>query len=543
MSKNITKLLSEDDRPHDVADNKKNKYGQYFTPELIADFMINLADITKNTTILEPSCGEGIFIKQLLKKGHKNITGYELDNSLIPASLSKTIINESFVAMDTHKKYNLIIGNPPYIRWRNLEQELKTELSSNQLWNKHFNSLCDYSYLFILKSVELLEDGGQLIFITPEYWLNTTHSKSLRNYLVQQGYFEAIYHFNETPIFENVHVSTIVFKFIKSNEKKPFINFTKFHTNKKLTQEVLENIKESNQTDHVTYMKIAQFTENKNWLLSSETINEEMRYFENKCKSPNTTSSKSFDNATEYPTIGDICDIGNGLVSGLDKAFQLSDEVLNPKELQQRLQVVKAKHLSPYLYTNITNYIYVNEIEEKAIFEKEYPNYFKKLFQDKKKLEKRYQYNRKIPYWHWVFLRNFTLFSSSKDRIFVPCKERISNKDYFRFSFVEKNIFPTQDVTALFRKENTRESIYYILAFLNNKRVFQWLVNNGIVKGNIVEFSERPIASIPFRKIDWNNPEDVYNHDLITTYTAQYIQTSSKGYLEKVHLIFDDLLN
>ena len=32
--------------------NKKNKYGQYFTPELIANFMIELSDIQKNSKII-----------------------------------------------------------------------------------------------------------------------------------------------------------------------------------------------------------------------------------------------------------------------------------------------------------------------------------------------------------------------------------------------------------------------------------------------------------------------------------------------------------
>jgi adenine-specific DNA-methyltransferase len=97
------------------------------------------------------------------------------------------------------------------------------------------------------------------------------------------------------------------------------------------------------------------------------------------------------------------------------------------------------------------------------------------------------------------------LFKQEQDRIFVPCKERISHKDYFRFSYVSEGIFPTQDVTAIFLKSDTRESIYYILALLNSEYVFEWLKHKGVVKGNIVEFSEKPLASIPVKRIDWEN--------------------------------------
>ena len=65
-------------------------------------------------------------------------------------------------------------------------------------------------------------------------------------------------------------------------------------------------------------------------------------------------------------------------------------------------------------------------------------------------------------------MRSFKLFNTDKNRLFVPCKERISNKNYFRFAYVETGIFPTQDVTAIFKKERVKESLHYILAILNN---------------------------------------------------------------------------
>ena len=50
----------------------KNKFGQYFTPKIVADFMIEMADISKNASILEPSCGEGVFLSLLQDKGFFN---------------------------------------------------------------------------------------------------------------------------------------------------------------------------------------------------------------------------------------------------------------------------------------------------------------------------------------------------------------------------------------------------------------------------------------------------------------------------------------
>ena len=504
----------------------KNRYGQYFTPQIIVDYMISLSKSDKDGLILEPSSGEGIFIDRLEINGYTNITAYEVDKSLI----DKNVINESFVTADIDKKFDLIIGNPPYIRWKNLEDELKDELLNHALWHRYFNSLCDYSYIFILKSIELLKEGGELIFITPEYWLNTMHSLTLRNYMVQNGYFEEITHFNETPIFEKATVSTIVFKYIKSkkNHNKK-IKLTKFYANRKLTGEIIDNIKNKIVQKETTYTEISQFEVDKRWLLISDETKEHLSIFENHCLIKNPKQTSLFDlEKNRFHTIGDVCDIGNGMVSGLDKAFQIHNiDSLNENEKKHLLKVVKAKDLKPYAYNNITYYIYLDKIKDEDELQNSYPNFYNQFKEFKEKLDKRYKYNREIPYWEWVFLRNFNLFSKKESRIFVPCKERISNKDYFRFALVETNLYPTQDVTALFKKEGVREDIYYILALLNDKRVFDWLRYNGVIKGNIVEFSEKPIASIPFRAIDWDNKIEVSLHNEIVNLCKKNIEESS----------------
>jgi adenine-specific DNA-methyltransferase len=66
--------------------------------------------------------------------------------------------------------------------------------------------------------------------------MNTTHSITLRNYMVQNGYFEEIYHFNETPIFDKVSVSIVIFKFIKTKKWLGKIKVAKYYANQKLTK-------------------------------------------------------------------------------------------------------------------------------------------------------------------------------------------------------------------------------------------------------------------------------------------------------------------
>lgn len=493
--------------------NKKH-LGQYFTPAHVADFMVGLSTVSKGAAVLEPSAGEGVFLQSLGRAGFSNCIGFEVDDSLQNHS-PFLIYHDSFVSHHFDQSFDLIIGNPPYIRWKNLDAALKTELEKNALWKKHFNSLSDYLNIFIVKSIELLREGGELIFITPEYWMNTTHAESLRNYLVENGRFESIYHFNETPVFDGVTSSVIIFKYRKTKAaSRQTIRVVKFSSNRKLTTGTLQDLLNDSASENKDVFYIAPFQKNKRWILATDEIVKELQTYETHC------NSKAYKNKQrQLNLLGDLVDIGNGMVSGLDKAFQLNGAVLNEKEKACLLTVAKAKGLEPYKINSLTEYIFLNDaaIVDEDELQNRYPAFFTQLTQHKAALQKRYHYNKPIQYWEWVFLRNYALFKKPVPKIFVPCKERISNKAHFRFALAPAGVFPTQDVTCLVPKADTKESIYYILALLNSAPVFDWMKYKGIVKGSIVEFSEKPLHNLPFRRIDWKEPEEVQLHEEITT--------------------------
>jgi adenine-specific DNA-methyltransferase len=363
--------------------------------------------------------------------------------------------------------------------------------------------------------------------------------------MVQNGYFEEIYHFNETPIFDKVTVSIIIFKFVKSKRNIDKIKVTKFFASQKLSSDTLENLRSKIAFKDAEFLSVSQFKLNERWLLQSDEVRKELQILETNClkKNQNTLLNLFDEKKQEYYTIGEFCVIGNGLVSGLDKAFQVNGDTLTESEINATINVVKAKDLMPFVTGNMTKYIYISEELDEGVFKENYPNFYAHFQEYKTALEKRYQYNRKINYWEWVFLRNLNLFKKEEKRIFVPCKERISNKNFFRFALVDKDVFPTQDVTAIFKKPKTKESIEYILAYLNNQIIFDWLKCNGLVKGNIVEFSEKPISSIPFRLIDWTNEKEVELHHLISEQSKNYLKNRDKAILDLINQLLNQLFS
>ncbi len=503
--------------------NCKNKYGQYMTPEIIASFMVNLIEHDNDCECLEPCCGEGIFLDLLKKSGYKNITAFEIDKSLIKKEYN--IYNKSFVSADIKTKYDVIIGNPPIIRWKNLEKDLKSELSDSILWQNYCNSLCDYSSAFIIKSVEQLKEDGELIFITTNYWFSTMHASGMRNYLLDNGYIKEIVYFNETPIFEKVSASFVIFKFVKNKKLKPDIDVIKYSSSKKLSKDVLDSIAKKECGENYF---IPQFEKNTKWIIEKKEEIEIIHYYENACGGN---------------TLKKICDIGNGMVSGLDKAFQISsDVVLNDDESKSYINVIKAKNLKPFVYDSSTRYIFFKNKIDENILKNKFVNFFAQLFPFKQSLLNRYSYGKDLQYWEWAFLRNFSLFQNNTDKIFCPCKERITKKDRFRFSIVPANYYPTQDVTALVLKNDTEEDIRYVTALLNSKYVFKWLSNCGVRKGDIVEFSEAPLASIPYRKINFNNEREKNIHDKIIELVETYKKQNNPKILDDIDFSIGELL-
>ncbi|MCW1311455.1 MAG: N-6 DNA methylase [Candidatus Aenigmatarchaeota archaeon] len=582
---------------------KIKSFGQYFTPRNVADFMVNLISKDKNVKILEPCAGEGVFLNALINKGYKNITAIELDKSL-PNKSPIPIEYSDFLKSDPNKKYDVIIGNPPYVRWKNIPKETQEFLKNDPKWKDKLNGLADLLYAFIYLAVEKLEKGGELIFITPLFWTSTLHSRFIRKYLTSVGYLEVFITFNEMRIFKEVSSNILIFKFIKDRDEK---NIKVVHVKSKetLTTEhlrdifsILKRLDKSNYIEEGIYQGYIhpQFLNGNPWkplpphiepiitkieetctkkapfvrvtdgktekiklseLLEEEDL-EELGINKKECKKVRFLNKHYFvyqnfhskltdfnKNGVErltqrYTRLGDVADIGNGMVSGLDRAFQVENEKnFNAEERKHFIKVVKSKNLDRYFIRGYTPYIFINDIEEEVELLK-LPNIKKKLNEFKEELLRRYSYNKKIPYWHWVFPRNQELIEKNKIKIIVPCKERIDSRDYVRFALAKGDFYVTQDATVIVKKYFFKEDEKYLLAILNSKIILNWLKYKGLRRGGVLEFSEKPLSLIPIRLIDWDNTEEVKIHDKIVALVDQIIE--NKNHSEEIINKIEDLL-
>lgn len=453
--------------------------GQYFTPEKIVEQMVSMIRKSPTATILEPSAGHGVFLNEIRKKKFWNVCAVELDDTLVNES-NVDIIYADFLSWKNLIKYDVIIGNPPYIRWKNIPPAQRAKLRQN---NK-CNGLTDILHAFLARSLDLLEDDGEMIFITPDYWLKTSNTAQLRNNFLKYGHFKEIILYGEEKLFKNVNSSILIFKYIK-NHKDELIQISYPSQNKRFTHE--------------------QFNSDSLWSIIPPSSRNIIKKIEKTCNSK----------------LGDIVDIGNGMVVGLDKAFRINDDVkLTKKEKLKTINVVKSLNLKKFIHNGSIRYIFLNNNDNIE----EYPNFFKQLFPYKKELEQRYDYKNNAKWFEWSLLRNYNLISQNDVKIVAPCKERINKKQFVRFSYIKGNYFTSQDVVTIVKKHHILESVKYILGVLNSDITFEWLKIKGLMRGGVLEFSEKPLTEIPFKRINWNNDDEVSLHNKIVKCVDKIIQ-------------------
>lgn len=163
-------------------DEKKNN-GIYFTPpktinnnlKLLESYMKDIKDV------LEPSCGSCEFINTLSKKFENlQIDGVEFNKniyeSIKPINSDKiNIYHQDFLKFTTDKKYDLIIGNPPYYVMKKKDVDDK--------YYDYFEGRPNIFILFVIKSLSLLRDNGILSFVLPKNFMNCLYYDKTRKYI------------------------------------------------------------------------------------------------------------------------------------------------------------------------------------------------------------------------------------------------------------------------------------------------------------------------------------------------------------------------
>lgn len=200
--------------------------GAYYTPLLLAE---KIAEYFKDDfslkTMFEPSCGDGVFFDALINKNliqrFSQLYGIEIEKNEAEKLESrfleyKNVKIQSTDFFDFYKnnyslaRYDLILGNPPYIRYQYLTEAQRLEMSEILTSHKMKpNKLINTWVAFLVACVHLLSENGKIAFVIPAEILQVAYAEDLRSYLSENLANITLLTFNDL-VFPDIEQEIVV---------------------------------------------------------------------------------------------------------------------------------------------------------------------------------------------------------------------------------------------------------------------------------------------------------------------------------------------
>lgn len=507
--------------------------GSYYTPFRTVRFMRDyLAREHKiYGRVLEPSVGDGRFVDAFEKEDFQSFIAVELIEEKVRQLRNKRysdrveIVADDFLSFSekTNEKYQLIIGNPPYINIKNMEDDSKEK--AREICEKYqlpCSLMQNMWVAFVLAAVSCLERDGTIFFVLPMEFLQVQYAEKIRLFL--EEHFDTIHilSFKERMFPEIEQESCLVYL---TNEFKdqPYINF-------KMYAKLDSNIP-------YYCSKIERNKPLKKWtnaILSDADID-----------LLNLIDSK-------YKKISEVCDASPGIVTGANNEFILTKQQVKQLECQEFIlpTISKSNILNGQF---ILTWNVVQKIGEKGnriyllnlshVDEKNFPQPLKEYLTvigekenaSKIKLKNRYKCRNRKPWYGVPIVRNGDLF-------FFKRYDRIP-----RICVNEADIYTT-DIAYNMRLNSAYDKGSMAFCFYNSLTLTQCEFYGRYYAGGVSELtpSEFKRLAIPYRKIDRNDIERLSemfkeNEDIDKIITFVNSKTIEKEWEHKQILRLDEM--
>ncbi len=194
--------------------------GAYYTPPAIASFILHWGiNGSTDADILEPSCGDGVFLEQMATEHmlfhHATAVEYETVEAEKARAIGlhdSEVINSDFhrFCLDTEQRFNLVVGNPPFIRYQYYDEE--QQVLAGEIFKKaglKRSKLTNAWVTFVVGCSLLLKETGKMGFVIPSELLQVTYAQQLRKYLATSFNKINIISF-ENLVFEEIQQEVVL---------------------------------------------------------------------------------------------------------------------------------------------------------------------------------------------------------------------------------------------------------------------------------------------------------------------------------------------
>ncbi|EAJ2877620.1 class I SAM-dependent DNA methyltransferase [Campylobacter coli] len=473
------------------ANEYSKKYGDFLADEHHDEKFKSF--FSKN--MFEFSFDEKVAIKEFanLKKEYDNIFNLESNHPFEWRFEFPEILDDD----GNFKGFDLIIGNPPYIK----EAENK-ELFTNTKKLRTYQGKMDIWYHFVGRGFDILKNNGYLAFIATNNWVTNSGAKKLRNIVLEESQILSLVDFSSFMVFDSASIQTMIMQFQKIKPPKNYeFHFAKITTQTPIYEDALSLLK-NEKTQNNEILKI-NLTPKK---FIDKTLNFTKSDYEelfNKIQKYGKFYLEEKEVANGIHPHYDF--INNRINSNHNFAFKIGQGIFGlSEEEKEKLKLTKLENnlVKPYYDTqNFLKFffkknnhqwlIYTNSSFKNPNSMDDYPNLKKHLDKFQNVItsdNKPYGLHR---------ARDEKFFTGSP-RI-VALRKCVGEP---KFSYVDFDCY----VSATFYVIKTqRINVKYLTAILNSKLIAFWLKHKGKMQGNNYQIDKEPLLNIPIVTINSKN--------------------------------------
>lgn len=192
-----------------TATDSRKLRGGYYTPSTVARWMARWAIRSGADRVLEPSCGDGVFLEaaarhlsrraQLWAGSEPQLVGVELVEDEADKARARVVDLLDEERMDVRdadffawresvppRSFDAVLGNPPFIRYQNFPEPSRAlAMEFMQSQGLRPNRLTNIWVPFVVAGVDLLRAGGRLAMVIPAELLQVTYAGQLRAFLAR----------------------------------------------------------------------------------------------------------------------------------------------------------------------------------------------------------------------------------------------------------------------------------------------------------------------------------------------------------------------
>ncbi|WP_317647668.1 Eco57I restriction-modification methylase domain-containing protein [Campylobacter jejuni] len=387
------------------------------------------------------------------------------------------------------KGFDLIIGNPPYIK----ENDNK-DLFTNTKKLRTYQGKMDIWYHFVGRGFDILKNNGYLAFIATNNWVTNSGAKKLRNIVLEESQILSLVDFSSFMVFDSASIQTMIMQFQKIKPPKNYeFHFSKITTQTPIYDDAI-NLLKNEKTQNNEILKI-NLTPKK---FIDKTLNFTKSDYE-----------ELFNKIQKYGKFYlEESEVAQGIVPAIDEAFVIKDKNVFSKNEQCFIKEYYTG-LSGKFYSSFTDkyLIYLSNKNYSGNLD-DLPN-LKQHFQKYKEILKESKIKYKTPNKPYFYLhreREEKFFKKGEEKIIsqVRCIEPI-------FVYSNENFYGSR---ALFFIQTCRINLKYLTGVLNSKLIAFWLKHKGKIQGNLFKIDKEPLLNIPV--VDINSKNEKLANKLIS---------------------------